>query len=47
MAYLMGEGDVGDLGWDVGGIILNGDDACVQGLPLPIGIWFVLLTNAT
>lgn len=46
MADLVGEGDVGDFGGHVGSVVLDGDDAGVQGLPLPVGVQLALLTDA-
>ena len=46
MADLVGEGDVGDFGGHVGSVVLDSDDACVQGFPLPIGVQLALLTDA-
>lgn len=46
MADLVGEGDVGDFRGDVGGVVLHGDDAGVQGLPLPVRVHLALLADA-
>lgn len=47
MADLVSEGDVRHLGRDVGGVVLHGDDASVQRLPLPVRVQLALLTDAT
>lgn len=44
---LMGEGDVRHLRGHVRGVVLHGDNASVQGLPLPIGVQSVFLTDAS
>lgn len=47
VSNLMCEGDVGDLGGDMGGVVLHRDDAGVQRLLLPIRVQLTLLTDTS
>lgn len=47
MSDFMRKGDVRDFGRDVGAVVLDGDDAGVQGLLLAIRIKFALFTDST
>lgn len=47
VSNLVCEGDVGDFGGDVGGVVLHRDDASVQRLLLPIRVQLTLLTDTS